>query len=69
LYGERISGVTIRCAFSASTNLMCDMHRCIDTDSKPYDRTWGVNCWLSARFGLLCLHRRHGCRSHAHAGH
>ncbi|KAG2008561.1 ATP-binding cassette transporter [Coprinopsis cinerea AmutBmut pab1-1] len=53
MYGETISGVPVLRAFGASSKLLRDMLRCVDTNSNPYYWMWGVNRWLSIRFNLL----------------
>ncbi|KAF9234929.1 hypothetical protein BU15DRAFT_78554 [Melanogaster broomeanus] len=53
IYGETIAGVAILRAFGASSKLLRDMIRCVDTNANPYYWMWGVNRWLSTRFNLL----------------
>ncbi|KAL0563807.1 hypothetical protein V5O48_018256, partial [Marasmius crinis-equi] len=53
LYGETIAGVTILRAFGASSKLLRDMLRCLDTNVNPYYWMFGVSRWLSLRFNLL----------------
>ncbi|KAF5314753.1 hypothetical protein D9611_007066 [Ephemerocybe angulata] len=53
IYGETIAGVPVLRAFGASSKLLRDMLRCVDTNSNPYFWMWGVNRWLSIRFNLL----------------
>ncbi|TFK22452.1 ATP-binding cassette transporter [Coprinopsis marcescibilis] len=53
IYGETIAGVPVLRAFGASSKLLRDMLRCVDTNSNPYYWMWGVNRWLSIRFNLL----------------
>ncbi|EMD35635.1 hypothetical protein CERSUDRAFT_85574 [Gelatoporia subvermispora B] len=53
IYGETIAGVTVIRAFGASSKLLRDMLRCVDTNSSSYYWKWGLNRWLSTRFNLL----------------
>ncbi|KAG2008510.1 ATP-binding cassette transporter [Coprinopsis cinerea AmutBmut pab1-1] len=53
IYGETISGVPVLRAFGASTKLLREMLRCVDTNSNPFYWMWAVNRWLSIRFNLI----------------
>ncbi|KAJ2928555.1 hypothetical protein H1R20_g8545, partial [Candolleomyces eurysporus] len=53
IYGETIAGVPVLRAFGASSKLLRDMLRCVDTNSNPYYWMWGLNRWLSIRFDFL----------------
>ncbi|KAJ7477234.1 multidrug resistance-associated ABC transporter [Mycena galericulata] len=52
-YSESIAGVTVLRAFGASSKILRDMLRTIDTNSTAFYWTWGLNRWLSIRFDFL----------------
>jgi len=53
IYGETIAGVTVLRAFGASSKVLRDMLRCVDTNANPFYWRWGGNRWLSARFNMI----------------
>ncbi|KAH6911449.1 ATP-binding cassette transporter, partial [Coprinopsis sp. MPI-PUGE-AT-0042] len=53
IYGETIAGVPVLRAYGASSKLLRDMIRLVDTNSNAYYWMWGVSRWLSIRFNLL----------------
>ncbi|KAJ6612172.1 multidrug resistance-associated ABC transporter [Mycena sp. CBHHK59/15] len=53
MYSENISGVAVLRAFGASSKILRDMLRCLDTNSNAFYWTWGLGRWLSIRFDFL----------------
>ncbi|KAJ7122930.1 multidrug resistance-associated ABC transporter [Mycena epipterygia] len=52
-YSENIAGVAVLRAFGASSKVLRDMLRSIDTNSTAFYWVWGLNRWLSIRFDFL----------------
>ncbi|KAJ7499425.1 multidrug resistance-associated ABC transporter [Mycena latifolia] len=53
MYSENIAGVAVLRAFGASSKVLRDMLRRLDTNSTAFYWTWGLNRWLSIRFDFL----------------